>query len=397
MQLAKKHFVVGMTGGIAAYKVCELVRRLQDEGASLQVVMTDGAQQFITAMTMQALSGRSVETDQWKSLTGNAMPHIELTRNADAVIVAPATADFLAKLAHGLADDLLAALALARDRVRTPLIVAPAMNVEMWGNLATQRNVAQLRDDGIVILGPASGAQACGETGFGRMLEAHELLEDIVAFFQPKTLAGKKVLLTAGPTFEPIDPVRGITNLSSGKTGFAVARAARDAGARVTMIAGPSALGTPRNVERVDVTTGKQMMDAVLSHLPADVFIAVAAVADWHVSNQSTRKIKKTATSTPPALQFALNPDILATVAALPSAPYCVGFAAESDDVIDNARRKLGTKKVSLMVANRAQDAFGADRSELSLIDQEGVMTLPNDDKLAQARRLIAEISARLR
>jgi len=397
MQLAKKHFVVGMTGGIAAYKVCELVRRLQDEGASLQVVMTDGAQQFITAMTMQALSGRSVETDQWKSSTGNAMPHIELTRNADAVIVAPATADFLAKLAHGLADDLLAALALARDRVRTPLIVAPAMNVEMWGNPATQRNVAQLRDDGIVILGPASGAQACGETGVGRMLEAHELLEDIVAFFQPKTLAGKKVLLTAGPTFEPIDPVRGITNLSSGKTGFAVARAARDAGARVTMIAGPSALGTPRNVERVDVTTGKQMMDAVLSHLPADVFIAVAAVADWHVSNQSARKIKKTATSTPPALQFALNPDILATVAALPSAPYCVGFAAESDDVIDNARRKLGTKKVPLMVANRAQDAFGADRSELSLIDQEGVMTLPNDDKLAQARRLIAEISARLR
>ncbi|MGZ8993148.1 MAG: bifunctional phosphopantothenoylcysteine decarboxylase/phosphopantothenate--cysteine ligase CoaBC [Burkholderiaceae bacterium] len=397
MQLANKHFVVGMTGGIAAYKTCELVRRLQDEGASVQVVMTEGAQQFVTATTMQALSGRPVETDQWKSLNSNAMPHIELTRTADAVIVAPATADFLAKLAQGLADDLLAALALARDRARTPLLVAPAMNVEMWDNPATQRNVAQLRADGVEILGPASGAQACGETGLGRMLEPHELLEDIVAFFQPKTLAGKTVLLTAGPTFEPIDPVRGITNMSSGKTGFAVARAARDAGAHVTLVSGPTALATPRNVQRVDVTTGQQMMDAVMSHLPADVFIAVAAVADWRVSNQSTSKIKKTATSAPPTLQFALNPDILATVAALPAAPYCVGFAAESDAVIENARRKLGTKKVPLMVANRAQDAFGADRSELSLIDQDGVTTLPTDDKLAQARRLITEISSRLK
>ncbi|MGZ9075654.1 MAG: bifunctional phosphopantothenoylcysteine decarboxylase/phosphopantothenate--cysteine ligase CoaBC [Burkholderiaceae bacterium] len=397
MQLANKHFVVGMTGGIAAYKTCELVRRLQDEGASVQVVMTEGAQQFVTATTMQALSGRPVETDQWKSLNSNAMPHIELTRTADAVIVAPATADFLAKLAQGLADDLLAALALARDRARTPLLVAPAMNVEMWDNPATQRNVAQLRADGVEILGPASGAQACGETGLGRMLEPHELLEDIVAFFQPKTLAGKTVLLTAGPTFEPIDPVRGITNMSSGKTGFAVARAARDAGAHVTLISGPTALATPRNVQRVDVMTAQQMMDAVMSHLPADVFIAVAAVADWRVSNQSASKIKKTATSAPPTLQFALNPDILATVAALPAAPYCVGFAAESDAVIDNARRKLGTKKVPLMVANRAQDAFGADRSELSLIDQDGVTTLPTDDKLAQARRLIADISSRLK
>ncbi len=397
MQLANKHFVVGMTGGIAAYKVCELVRRLQDEGATVQVVMTKGAQQFVTATTMQALSGHPVETDQWKSFAGNAMPHIELTRNADAVIVAPATADFLAKLAHGLADDLLPALALARDRVRTPLLVAPAMNVEMWDNPATQRNVAQLRADGIEILGPASGAQACGETGLGRMLEPHELLEDIVAFFQPKTLAGKTVLLTAGPTFEPIDPVRGVTNLSSGKTGFALARAARDAGAHVTLVSGPTALATPRNVQRVEVTTGQQMMDAVLSQLPADVFIAVAAVADWNVSNPSTSKIKKTASSTPPELRFALNPDILATVAALPAAPYCVGFAAESDAVIDNARRKLVSKKIPLIVANRAQDSFGADRSELSLIDQHGVTTLPTNDKLAQARRLIAEIASRLK
>ncbi|MDQ3187330.1 MAG: bifunctional phosphopantothenoylcysteine decarboxylase/phosphopantothenate--cysteine ligase CoaBC [Pseudomonadota bacterium] len=396
MQLARRHFVVGMTGGIAAYKVCELVRRLQDEGASVQVVMTAGAQQFVTATTMQALSGRPVETDQWKSAAINAMPHIELTRNADAIIVAPATADFMAKLAYGLADDLLATLALARDRARTPLLVAPAMNVEMWDNPATQRNVAQLRTDGIVILGPASGAQACGETGFGRMLEAHELLDDIVSVFQPKVLAGKKVLLTAGPTFEPIDPVRGITNLSSGKTGFAIARAARDAGGQVTLVAGPTSLATPRGVQRIDVTTAREMMDAVMRSLPADVFISVAAVADWHVTNQSTSKIKKNDSATSPTLKFAPNPDILATVAALPTKPYCVGFAAESEDVIDNARRKLTTKKVPLMVANRAQDALGSDTSELSLIDARGVTTLPITDKLSQARRLIAEIASRL-
>jgi phosphopantothenoylcysteine decarboxylase/phosphopantothenate--cysteine ligase len=396
MQLDGKHLVVGMTGGIAAYKVCELVRRVQDEGATVQVVMTAGAQQFVTATTMQALSGRPVETDQWKSSTGNAMPHIELTRNADAVIVAPATADFLAKLAHGLADDLLTALALARDRTRTPLLVAPAMNVEMWDNPATQRNIAQLRADGVVILGPASGAQACGETGLGRMLEPHELLDDIVSFFQPKTLAGKKVLLTAGPTFEPIDPVRGITNLSSGKTGFAIARAARDAGAQVTLIAGPTALATPRGVQRVDVTTAREMMEAVVGNLPVDVFISVAAVADWNISNPSRSKIKKDGSATPPTLKFAPNPDILATVASLPSAPYCVGFAAESDDVIENARRKLTNKKVPLIVANRAQDVFGSDSSELSLIDGHGVTTLPRTDKLAQARRLMTEIASRL-
>jgi phosphopantothenoylcysteine decarboxylase/phosphopantothenate--cysteine ligase len=396
MNLTGKHLVVGMTGGIAAYKVCELVRRLQDEGATVQVVMTAGAQQFVTAITMQALSGRPVETDQWKSLTSNAMPHIELTRNADAVIVAPASADFLAKLVHGLADDLLTTLALARDRVRTPLLVAPAMNVEMWENPATQRNVAQLRADGITICGPASGAQACGETGFGRMLEAHELVEDVISFFQPKLLAGKSVLLTAGPTFEPIDPVRGVTNLSSGKTGFALARAARDAGAQVTLVAGPTALVTPRGVKRIDITTAREMMSAVMEQLPADVFISVAAVADWHVSNPNASKIKKSASATPPALQFEPNPDILATVAALPSAPYCVGFAAESNDVIDNARRKLTAKKVPLMVANRAQDVFGSDNSELSLIDSRGVTGLPTADKLVQARRLIAEIAARL-
>lgn len=396
MQLNGKHLVVGMTGGIAAYKVCELVRRLQDEGATVQVVMTAAAQQFVSALTMQALSGRPIETDQWKSSSGNAMPHIELTRNADAVIVAPATADFLAKLAHGLADDLLTALSLARDRARTALLVAPAMNVEMWDNPATQRNVAQLRADGVTICGPTSGAQACGETGLGRMLEAHELLEDVISFFQPKLLAGKKVLLTAGPTFEPIDPVRGLTNLSSGKTGFALTRAARDAGAQVTLIAGPTALATPRGVKRIDVTTAREMMNAVMDQLPADVFISVAAVADWHVTNPSANKIKKSASATPPVMQFAANPDILATVAALPSAPYCVGFAAESDDVLENARRKLISKRVPLIVANRAQDVFGSDSSAVSLIDANGVTALPTADKVVQARRLISEIAARL-
>lgn len=396
MSLNGKQLIIGVTGGIAAYKVCELVRRLQDEGAAVQVVMTASALEFVTSTTMQALSGRPVALDQWDGTTDNAMPHIELTRGADAVIVAPATAHFLAKIAHGLADDLLSTLILARDRAITALLVAPAMNVEMWDNPATQRNVDQLRADGVVVLGPASGAQACGETGLGRMLEADELLNDIVAFFQPKLLAGKRVLVTAGPTYEPIDPVRGITNLSSGKTGFAVARAAHEAGANVVLIAGPTALSTSRGITRIDVTTARQMMDAVTANLPADVFISVAAVADWAVSNTSSSKLKKDSTATAPTLQFSANPDILATVAGTQSPPYCVGFAAESDNVLDNARRKRASKKIPLIVANRAQDAFGADSSELSLIDAAGVSTLPVADKLTQARRLIAAIAARL-
>jgi phosphopantothenoylcysteine decarboxylase / phosphopantothenate---cysteine ligase len=397
MELSGKHLVVGMTGGIAAYKVCELVRRLQDAGATVQVVMTDGAQKFVTTTTMQALSGRPVATDQWDA-TGvdNAMPHIALTRTADAIVVAPATAHFMAKVAHGLADDLLTTLALARDRTRTALLVAPAMNVEMWENPATQRNAAQLRADGVALLGPAQGAQACGETGYGRMLEPAELLEDIVAFFQPKVLAGKRVLLTAGPTFEPIDPVRGITNLSSGKTGFALARAARDAGADVVLVAGPTSLEAPRGVKRIDATSAADMHRAVLGALPADVFIGVAAVADWRVANPSDRKIKKDEKATPPALQFDRNPDILATVAALPDPPFCVGFAAETEDVVENARRKLASKKVAMIVGNRAQDAFGAEGSELVVVDAAGVTPLPHAGKLAQARRLIAEIATRL-
>jgi phosphopantothenoylcysteine decarboxylase/phosphopantothenate--cysteine ligase len=397
MELSGKHLVVGMTGGIAAYKTCELVRRLQDAGATVQVVMTDGAQKFVTATTMQALSGRPVASDQWDATSAdNGMPHIALTRAADAIVIAPATAHVMAKIAHGMADDLLTTLALARDRARTALLIAPAMNVEMWENPATQRNVAQLRADGIALLGPAQGAQACGETGHGRMLEPEDLLEDIVAFFQPKVLAGKHMLLTAGPTFEAIDPVRGITNLSSGKTGFALARAARDAGADVTLVAGPTSLATPRGVRRVDVSSASEMHDAVMRALPVDVFVGVAAVADWRVANPSDRKIKKNAKATPPTLQFEPNVDILAAVAALPKPPFCVGFAAESEDVVDNAKRKLASKKVRLVVGNRAQDAFGAAGSELFLVDAAGVTTLPHAEKLVQARRLVAEIAERL-
>jgi len=396
MDLAGKKIVVGMTGGIAAYKVCELVRRLPDHGADVTVVMTAAAQEFVTATTMQALSGKPVFTDAWRG-TGaqapDAMPHISLSRSAAAMVVAPASAHFIAKTAHGLADDLLSTAVVARN---CPLLIAPAMNVEMWSNPATQRNVHQLRADGVEFLGPATGDQACGEVGAGRMLEPHEMLEDIIAFFQPKALRDKRVLITAGPTFEPIDPVRGITNLSSGKMGFALARAAREAGAKVTMVTGPTALTAPRGVRRIDVQTAQQMFDEVLAYVDhAQIFIAVAAVADWRVANVSATKLKKNR-GTPPRLEFTQNPDILARVAALPNPPYCVGFAAESDDVIENARAKLASKGIPLVIANRAQDALGARDNELHLVDAAGVTALPRDDKLAQARRVVAEIARRV-
>ena len=397
MELTGKRLVLGMTGGIAAYKVCELARRLQDEGAEVQVVMTRNAQQFVTVTTLQALTGRPVFTDQWGAQgerADNAMPHITLSRGADAILIAPASANFIAKLAHGLCDDLLSTLAVARS---CPLLVAPAMNVEMWQSPATQRNLAQIRVDGVAVLGPGSGNQACGETGIGRLLEPDELLAEVIAFFQPKVLVDKRVLLTAGPTFEPIDPVRGITNLSSGKMGFAIARAARDAGAVVTLVTGPTALSTPRGVRRIDVQTAREMHDAVMGYANrADVFIGVAAVADWRVTNASASKLKKSQSATPPALVFETNPDILADVAALPNPPYCVGFAAESDDVIANAQAKLEAKRVPLIIANRAQDALGADDNELHLVDAAGVTSLPRENKLAQARRIVAEIAARL-
>jgi phosphopantothenoylcysteine decarboxylase/phosphopantothenate--cysteine ligase len=401
MDLTGKRLVIGMTGGIAAYKVCELVRRLQDEGAAIRVVMTRAAQEFVTATTMQALSGRPVATDQWGAEGARvaiAMPHIELTRDADAIVIAPCTANFIAKLAHGLADDLLSTLALARRLAPPcPLLIAPAMNVEMWNSAATRRNVATLRADGIEIMGPASGSQACGESGAGRMLEPHELLEDLVAYFQPKLLAGRRILITAGPTYEPIDPVRGITNLSSGKMGFALARAAREAGAKVTLVAGPSPLAAPRGVRRIDVLTAREMFDAVMGYANrAEVFIAVAAVADWRVANASAQKLKKTAQGSPPALQFEPNPDILAAVAALPGAPLCVGFAAESENVIAHAQAKRTAKGIALIVANQAQQSLARDDAEVHLIDEGGVRTLSRAPKLVQARELVAAIAERL-
>jgi phosphopantothenoylcysteine decarboxylase/phosphopantothenate--cysteine ligase len=401
MELAGKRLLIGVTGGIAAYKTCELVRRLQDEGAQLQVVMTRAATEFVTPTTFQALSGRPVFVDQWGAEGGrvaNAMPHIDLSRDVDAIVVAPASADFIARIAHGLADELLAAVCVAR-RVTPPcpLLLAPAMNVEMWSNPATRRNVRQVLADGVELLGPAAGDQACGEVGLGRMLEPAQLLEAIVARFQPKRLAGRHVLITAGPTFEPIDPVRGITNLSSGKMGFALARAAREAGATVTLVAGPTALATPLGVRRVDVRTAREMHDAVMAEAgAAQVFIGVAAVADWRVANASAAKLKKTGDGQPPRLEFVLNPDILAGVAALPKAPFCVGFAAESENVVDNARAKLKAKKLAMVIGNRAQDALGADQSELVIVDARGETTLPRAAKLAQARRVVDAIAERL-
>jgi phosphopantothenoylcysteine decarboxylase/phosphopantothenate--cysteine ligase len=388
----RPRYVLGITGGIAAYKTAELTRLLVKDGAEVDVVMTAAAQHFVTATTFQALSGRAVLTDLWATGADNAMGHIGVSRGAAAIVVAPASADFLAKLAHGHADDLLSTLCLARD---CPLLVAPAMNVEMWRNPATQRNVAQLRADGVAILGPGIGELACNETGDGRMLEPEEIFAALVAARQPKLLAGKRVLVTAGPTFEPIDPVRGITNSSSGKMGFAVAQAAAEAGANVTLVAGPSSLATPAGTMRVDVKSAREMADAVLARVhDADMFVAVAAVADYTPAKVSEKKIKKSGTP----LSIALEPtvDILATVAALPKPPYCVGFAAESHDVLAHAEEKRKRKKLPLVVANRAQDALGAEDNEVTLIDADGAHPLPRMGKLALARRLVAEIAGRL-
>jgi phosphopantothenoylcysteine decarboxylase/phosphopantothenate--cysteine ligase len=358
--------------------------------------MTDAATHFITTVTMQALTGKPVFTDQWDGRIANNMAHIDLTREADAILIAPCSADFIFKLAHGACDDLLSTLCLARP-ARLPLMVAPAMNVEMWQNPATQRNVARLKEDGILVLGPDAGAQACGETGMGRMLEPESLLEEVVAAFQPKLLAGKRVLITAGPTFEPIDPVRGITNLSSGKMGFAIARAAREAGAQVTLVAGPAALPTPYGVSRIDVQTARQMHDAVLAQVKEqDVFIAVAAVADWRVVGASEQKLKKDATGTPPQLRLEPNPDILAAVAARSDRPYCVGFAAESENLAQYGEEKRRRKNVPLLVGNIGHQTFGRDDNELTLFEDSGQTTLPRAGKQELARQLVAAIARRI-
>ena len=393
-ELAGKHLVLGMTGGIACYKIAELTRLLTKAGATVQVAMTEAATQFITPVTMQALSGHPVYTSQWDARVDNNMAHIDLSRAAQAIVVAPASADFLAKLAQGRADDLLSTLCLARD---CPLLVVPAMNRQMWANPATQRNVAQLRADGIVVLGPDSGAQACGEIGDGRMLEPHATFDAIASFFQPKCIAGRRVLITAGPTFEPIDPVRGITNRSSGKMGFALARAAQQAGADVRLIAGPVALETPWGVVREDVETAQQMYDAVMqSAADCDVFIAVAAVADWRVDQPSAEKIKKTAERRVPALAFVENPDILASVAQLPNGPYCVGFAAESGELEAHGEEKRQRKGVPLLIGNLGPQTFGRDDNEVVLFDDAGTTRLARMDKQALAAALVREIARRL-
>jgi phosphopantothenoylcysteine decarboxylase/phosphopantothenate--cysteine ligase len=404
--LAGKHLVLGLSGGIACYKAAELCRALVKAGATVQVVMTDAACQFITPVTMQALSGRPVFSSQWDPRdaagVGNNMAHINLSREADAIVVAPASADFMSKLLHGGADDLLSLMCLARPLDTVPLIVAPAMNREMWANPATQRNVAQLKADGIHVLAVGQGDQACGEVGDGRMLEADELLAEVVAFFQPKVLAGQHVLVSAGPTYEAIDPVRGITNLSSGKMGFAIARAAREAGAEVTLVAGPVALPTPHGVRRVDVKSAQNMQLALDEiALSATVFISAAAVADWRPAAPSTHKIKKNGSGDVPTLSFVENPDILAGIAASERAQqgllYCVGFAAESHDLLTHAQAKRVRKGVPLLVGNIGPATFGQDDNALLLVDATGTRELHRASKLVLARELVADIAQRLR
>jgi phosphopantothenoylcysteine decarboxylase/phosphopantothenate--cysteine ligase len=399
MDLKGKKIVLGLSGGVACYKAAELCRALTKEGASVQVVMTEAATHFIGAVTMQALSGHAVYLDQWDGRIPNNMAHIDLTRDADAILVAPCSADFLFKLAHGATDDLLSTLCLARPHT-VPLLVAPAMNVEMWEKAPTARNVAQLRLDGVGILGPAAGSQACGETGMGRMLEPHELLEELIASFQPKRLAGKRVLITAGPTYEAIDPVRGITNLSSGKMGYAIARAAREAGAEVTLVSGPTALDTPHGVRRIDVRSAQQMLDAVMDAVPGQhVFVGVAAVADWRVDNASDHKIKKDGSGAAPELHFSQNPDILASVAATTSLrgwPYCVGFAAESENLVEYGAVKREKKGIPLLVGNIGPQTFGQDENAIVLFDDNGHTVLPRAGKLDLARQLVSEIAKRL-
>ena len=400
--LAGRHLVLGLSGGIACYKAAELCRALVKAGATVQVVMTDAAAQFITPVTMQALSGRPVYSNQWDAREGNNMAHINLSRQADAIVVAPASADFMAKLIHGGADDLLGLMCLARPLERVPLILAPAMNREMYAHPATQRNIAQLRADGSHVLGVGAGEQACGEVGDGRMLEPQELLEELSAFFSPKVLAGQHVLITAGPTYEAIDPVRGITNRSSGKMGFALAQAAWRAGAQVTLVAGPVSLPTPRGVQRIDVQSAQQMQQAVQSCVErATVFIASAAVADWRVDGVADHKIKKGEGGQAPALSFVENPDILAGVAASERARsgrlYCVGFAAESHDLLAHAQAKRQRKGVPLLVGNIGPDTFGRDDNALLLVDEQGSQELARASKVQLATELVAIVAQRLR
>jgi phosphopantothenoylcysteine decarboxylase/phosphopantothenate--cysteine ligase len=402
--LLNKKIVLGISGGIAAYKSAELARLLMQEGASVQVVMTDAAAQFITPVTMQALTGNPVYTNQWDARISNNMAHIELSRAADAILIAPASADLMAKLSLGLADDLLTTLCLARD---CPLLLAPAMNLQMWQHPATARSAERLLSDQVELLGPASGAQACGEVGMGRMLEPAEITEQLIAFFQKKVLAGKRVLITAGPTFEAIDPVRGITNRSSGKMGFAIARAALEAGAQVHLIAGPCELNTPLlatgKIQRTDVVSAKEMYEAVMASPNCDLFFGVAAVADWAIANPSKEKIKRQGSGkSMPNIEFTPNPDILLTLAKTANKgkgkphPYCVGFAAESTKLEEHADEKRKRKGIPLIVGNIGPDTFGSDLNQLLLIHDRGSKKLARAPKLQLARQLIQFVATQL-
>jgi phosphopantothenoylcysteine decarboxylase/phosphopantothenate--cysteine ligase len=400
-QLHGKHIVLGMSGGVAAFKSAELCRRLTKAGATVQVVMTESATQFMTPVTMQALSNRPVYVSQWDAREPNNMPHINLSREADAIVVAPCSADFIARLVQGRADELLSLLCLARPMGTVPLILAPAMNREMWAHPATQRNLRQVQADGAVVLGVGNGDQACGETGDGRMLEAAEIEEELQYFFSAKALAGKKLLITAGPTFEAIDPVRGITNLSSGKMGFAIARAAQAAGAEVTLVAGPVHVPTPRGVRRIDVQSAQDMLQAVMGSIEgADIFVATAAVADWRPASAADQKIKKDGSGAVPQLAFVENPDILASVAQLPRAKngqlYCVGFAAESENLLANAQAKRLRKQIPLLVGNIGPATFGKDDNALLLVDAQGHQELPHASKAVLGEQLVAEIAKRM-
>lgn len=392
--LQGKHIILGLTGGIACYKSAELCRRLMDQGAKITVVMTEGATHFITPTTMQALSGQAVFTRTQDERMYDSMAHIHLSRQADLILVAPCSADFMAKLAHGLADDLLSTLCLARGAC--PLAIAPAMNREMWGNPATQRNRHTLKEDGVSIWGPAHGVQACGEVGTGRMLEPDQLVAEVIAFFTPKSLAGKRVLITAGPTEEPIDPVRVISNKSSGKMGYAIAQAAFNAGAEVYLVTGPTALALPYGIQTEHVQTARQMYQAVMAQAPkADIFISVAAVADWYVSNYAEHKQKKQ-DNNGLSLEFAPNPDILAEVAAQDNAPWCVGFAAETQNLSEYAQAKRLRKNIPLLVGNLAQHVMSADDTTMVLFDDKGEHPLPSMSKQQAAQALIQAISERL-
>ncbi|MDO9465717.1 MAG: bifunctional phosphopantothenoylcysteine decarboxylase/phosphopantothenate--cysteine ligase CoaBC [Thiobacillus sp.] len=389
--LAGKKILLGVTGGIAAYKAAELCRLMVKAGADVQVVMTAAAQQFVAPLTFQALSGKPVLSSLWDAARGDGMEHIHLSRDADLLLVAPASADFLARLVHGRADDLLSTLCLART---CKLAVAPAMNREMWAAAPTQRNLVQLRADGVNVLGPAAGAQACGETGLGRMLEPADMLAALPGLLGAGPLAGKRVLITAGPTFEAIDPVRGLTNRSSGKMGYAIAAAAAEAGADVCLVSGPTCLALPAGVRRIDVESAAGMRDAVLAELPCAVFIAVAAVADYRVDAAADQKIKKSDAGL--TLNLVPNPDILAEVAARPDAPFCVGFAAETERLAEHAEAKRRKKKLPLLVGNLAQDTLGQDTAELVLFDDRGAHPLPRADKSTQARHLIRHLATLL-